>query len=593
MSTYDGNPPGGNPLGRAARLRRLGQRFVDLLPTLSIRKKFLVNIGLVTLLLLALGVVNGILLSQLHRSVQKLEQADTVLNLIRQFDYDIVSADNDAALYLLTPSGDNAQFNLQDYQNDLARVQQDLSVLQRQPVNATDRAILNLFQSEWSQILDQNETAFRLASTSLPDAQSMFTSNTLQPLIQSLSQFTQDEETVKDAASAHVNRLLVQTFVWNTLVALAAIAIGLIGSATLAVTMSGPIVRLRQMALRVAQGDLRVEPVEVRTRDELEDLARVLNDLVGNLRTLIGAIAEASEHVAASAEELSASSDELMRATAEIAQSIEQVAAGAEEQVKQIEDTSDAVAQVQGEIGKVSRLAEALHDTAERTDGEAEAGTQVMDAMARQMDAIRRRSADAAEVMRKTAQASESVRQIVAAIVHIADETNLLALNAAIEAARAGDHGRGFAVVADEVRSLSKASADAAREIHAIVETVVRSMNEVAHSIQAVGAEVDAGAAVADETKRTFARIRSSMAEVATRVEEVAEATKTIVAQAHHMSSDMAVVVELAQQAARESESVVAASQQQASSMQEIASTASSLSARAQDLQALINRFQV
>ncbi|AEJ44162.1 methyl-accepting chemotaxis protein [Alicyclobacillus acidocaldarius] len=588
MSTYDDIPARAD-----TRLRKLGQRFVDLLPTLNIRQKFLVNTGLVTLLLVALGVVNGILVSQLHQSVRKLEQADTVLNLIRQFDDDIVTADNDAALYLLTPNGDNAQFNLQDYQNDLARVQQDLSVLQREPVNATDKAILDLFQSEWQQILDQNETAFRLASTSLSDAQAMFTNNTLQPLIQSLSEFTQDEQAVKNAAAANVNRLLVQTFVWSTVVALVAIAIGLAGSATLAITISGPIVRLRQMALRVSQGDLRVRPVEARTRDEIEDLARVWNDLVGNLRALIGAIAGASEHVATSAEELSASSDELMRTTTEIARSIEQVAAGAEEQMKQIEDTSSAVSQVQAEIGKVSRLAEGLHQTAERTDGEAEAGTQVMDAMARQMEAIRQRATDAAEVMRKTAEASESVRQIVAAIMHIADETNLLALNAAIEAARAGDHGRGFAVVAEEVRSLSKASADAAREIHGIVDRVVRSMNEVAQSIQAVTAEVDAGASVADETKRTFARIRTSMAEVASGAEEVAEATKTIVAQADHMSSDMAVVVELAQQAARESESVVAASQQQASSMQEIASTAASLSSRAQDLQSLIGRFLI
>ena len=270
MSTYDDIPARAD-----TRLHKLGQRFVDLLPTLNIRQKFLVNTGLVTLLLVALGVVNGILVSQLHQSVRKLEQADTVLNLIRQFDDDIVTADNDAALYLLTPNGDNAQFNLQDYQNDLARVQQDLSVLQREPVNATDKAILDLFQSEWQQILDQNETAFRLASTSLSDAQAMFTNNTLQPLIQSLSEFTQDEQAVKNAAAANVNRLLVQTFVWSTAVALVAIAIGLAGSATLAITISGPIIRLRQMALKVSQGDLRVRPVEVRTRDEIEDLSRV------------------------------------------------------------------------------------------------------------------------------------------------------------------------------------------------------------------------------------------------------------------------------------------------------------------------------
>ena len=103
---------------------------------------------------------------------------------------------------------------------------------------------------------------------------------------------------------------------------------------------------------------------------------------------------------------------------------------------------------------------------------------------------------------------SQQIGQIIGVIDEIAFQTNLLALNAGVEAARAGDAGRGFAVVASEVRALAQRSAEAAKEIKALIST----------STTQVGQGVDLVA----ETGKALERIFTQVAEIDTIVTDIA-----------------------------------------------------------------------
>jgi methyl-accepting chemotaxis protein len=232
---------------------------------------------------------------------------------------------------------------------------------------------------------------------------------------------------------------------------------------------------------RVAAGDLTVR-LDQPFAAEYEALRGNFNTALSELQDAMRAIVANAHGVRTGTEEISQASDDLSRRTEQQAASLEQTAAALDEITATVRRTAEGARQAQDAVG--------------RTKADAErSGEVVRQAMA---------------AMSGIEQSSDQIGQIIGVVNEIAFQTNLLALNAGVEAARAGDAGRGFAVVASEVRALAQRSADAAREIKALIHT---STQQVGSGVKLVG-----------ETGETLARIVTEVAEAAVVVAEIAAA---------------------------------------------------------------------
>ena len=357
--------------------------------------------------------------------------------------------------------------------------------------------------------------------------------------------------------------------------------------------MTKPLVALTAQAQRVADGDLRIDPHMIESRDEIGDLARSFKQMTANMKALLEQIAQSTDLVASTAEQLSVSAEETSKATENITLAIQEVAIGMDDQLNSAEKTTRAMEAIREGVESIAVQSTIIEEASSLSTTQAAEGNASLKNVVEQMNMITNSVQETHQAITRLHERSQAVGEIIEVIHSIAAQTNLLSLNAAIEAARAGEHGKGFAVVASEVRKLADQSSHSAQKIADLIHEIQEDTKTSVQAMGQVQGDVHVGISVVHETEKVFQLILSSLANVSDRLQEMSTTSQTISGATKEVSSGMMGISDISKRSAANSQSVAAASEEQLASMEEITASTNSLSVMAGELQNAVKQFRL
>ncbi|ASS90766.1 methyl-accepting chemotaxis protein [Aeribacillus pallidus] len=369
--------------------------------------------------------------------------------------------------------------------------------------------------------------------------------------------------------------------------------IGFIMSFKMARSITNPLIKIAGQMEQISKGNLMLEPLSIKSKDEIGELMEAVNEMGNQLRKIVQDIHHASDTMSKQSSDLLSSSKELKEGGNQIAATMQELSVGAESQANSASELSEAMGMYMEKIYQIHRNGKEMFDKSREVLELTENGSKLMDQSKKLFDYMFTGMQSNMKKIKKLDERSKQISKLVEVIQSIADQTNLLALNAAIEAARAGEHGKGFAVVADEVRKLAEQVSNSVVDIQKIVEEVHGETNKVTKSFELGFQQVESGMDSMNETSAAFQQIKETIKEISERINNAQNDLTDMLSTSESINDSISNIASISEEAAAGIEQTSASAATANESAATIASHAESMSNLAGDLQSLVKRFQV
>ncbi len=294
-------------------------------------------------------------------------------------------------------------------------------------------------------------------------------------------------------------------------------------------------------------------------------IADSINYTIEELRLLVGRINDAANRVTSATEIARQTSAELLSA--------------AERQSREIQDAGQSVLDMASSMSEVSGNATQSAQVARQSLAAAEKGTLAVQDSIKGMNEIRNQIQETSKRIKRLGESSQEIGEIVELISDITEQTNVLALNAAIQAASAGDAGRGFTVVAEEVQRLAERSAEATKQIAAIVKTIQTDTQDAVSAMEQSTQGVVEGAKLSDAAGQALA--------------EIGQVSRDLSGLIEHISTSTQEQADSATQVAKLMQDILSVTEQTTAGTQRTAEAVDELNALASELKGSVAGFKV
>lgn len=457
--------------------------------------------------------------------------------------YSYIVAEGDAAKKSVKDNIESLKSEIDGYMKDY-----------EQTLDENEETAYSSYKNYYSQFLTQFAVLEKYVDTNQTVNASKLANNNLVDVCNSLESALDDMTNSEVEATDHAMRQMhaLAAFAKTTGGVCFVFAIGALIVAFLISTRKvvNPIVKTNKELKEISalindnNGDL-TKRVNVKSSDEIGQLAQGINQFLDILQNTIGKIVEGSknldnminsvgENVTVSndnAQDVSSAMEELSATMQEIAATIQTVNDNTESVGKNVVDIAD-------KTGQINNYSQDMRERADSLAKSADENKRTTDEMVGNIVGTLKKAIEDSKSV-------ERVNELTGEILNISSQTNLLALNASIEAARAGEAGKGFAVVADEIRQLADSSRDTANNIQAINEHVTSAVyqlidnsNKIIKYIEeTILADYDSFVQAGAQYNEDACYISETMQEFAEKTEKLKELMKNTVESIEGISS--------------------------------------------------------